>query len=268
VENTLLSILSSKDNKYLPALLQLNQLYSDTSQLQLAQKQLTIANKLYPQNEAVMVAQAKLHIKLGNYQGAYSLLWATITNAPAYLPAYAQLYQLSNLGTGTQELMAHLEKLLIQEPNKHLLRNLLADTYLQNSERLKAAEHYNQLVSLENYPNQSSVLNNLAFIAIDSNLDVAFELVEKGLEITSKSASLIDTKGWILAKKAQYDQALVLLRQAYSMDSNDPGIRYHLAYTLNKLGRVDEAKAELTNAFALNVAFFESSEAKALQARL
>jgi tetratricopeptide (TPR) repeat protein len=268
VETTLLSVLNMKENKFLPALLQLNQLYSETNRPKLAQKYLSMADKSFPQNPSVMVAQAKLYIKLKNYQDAYSLLWETLAIRPTYFPAYGQLYQLSNIGTGTQKFVTHIESLLSKDPTKHLLRNLLADTYLQNGQKAKATEHYNQLVTLENYPNQSAVLNNLAFITMDTDLDAALELTEQALLISPKASSLIDTKGWIIAKKGQYDQALVLLRQAYSMDSNDPAIRYHLAYTLHKLGRVEEAKTELVSAFLLNIPFIESGDAQALQASL
>ena len=268
VEKTLLAVLEMQENNYLPALMQLNKLYIDTNRPQLAQKYLSIANKRFPQNPAVMVAQATLDIKLSRYQTAYILLWDTLAIDASYLPAYAQLYQLSNIGTGTEKFVTHIENLLSKNPDKHLLRNLLADTYLQNDKRDKAKPHYEQLLLLKDYPNKSAVLNNVAFITMDENLEKALQLVEQGLQISPKSASLIDTKGWILANQGQYDEALVLLRQAYSMNSNDPAIRYHLAYTLHKLGRVEEAKSELVSAFSLDIPFFEFADAKALQAKL
>jgi putative PEP-CTERM system TPR-repeat lipoprotein len=265
VEKTLLSILEMEKNQYLPALLQLNVLYSDTNRITLAQKYLTIADSLFAKNPAVMLAQAKLYIKLDRLQAANKLLWAALEIQPNYFAAYGQLYQLSNLGTGTDKFVAHIESLLSKEQNKHLYRNLLADTYLQNAQIEKATEHYQILVELDKYPNMSAVLNNLAFITMRSDIKEALTLVERGLLISPKSASLIDTKGWILANQQKYDDALVLLRQAYSMDSNDPAIRYHLAYTLQKLGRLEEAKNELEKAFSLNIPFIESDAAKKLQ---
>jgi putative PEP-CTERM system TPR-repeat lipoprotein len=267
VEKTLLSILEMQKNKYLPALLQLNELYSDTNRPQLAQKYISIAIKLYPKNPAVMVAQAKLYIQIKKYQTAYTLLWDTLAIEASYLPAYAQLYQLSNIGTGTEKFIAHVEGLLSTDSNKHLLRNLLADTYLQNDKRHKASSHYEQLLDVDDYANKSAVLNNLAFISMENNLKKALQLVEQGLQISPKSASLVDTKGWIVANQGKYDEALVLLRQAYSMNSNDPAIRYHLAYTLHKLGRIEEAKNELESAFSLNMPFIESRDAKVLQTK-
>jgi Flp pilus assembly protein TadD len=48
------------------------------------------------------------------------------------------------------------------------------------------------------------------------------------------------------------------------MNSNDPSIRYHLAYTLDKLNRKPEAKRELQQALAMDIAFPQSQAAQAL----
>lgn len=264
VEETLLSILSLQNNKNLQALLQLADLYSTTNQPKKVQSYLTIANKLYFNTPAVLVAQAKLHISNQKPAPASKLLWSVLAINDKYFPAYAQLYQLSKLGFESEKYEAHLEKRLLKEPNQHLLRNLLADSYLQNKRPDEAEKHYKQLIKIEGYKNIAAVLNNLAFITIEIDLKQALLLVEKGLVIAPKSASLVDTKGWILVKQGQHEAALTLLRQAYSLDSNDPSIRYHLAYTLHKMNRTDEAKKELKQAFALDIPFIESTDAKAL----
>lgn len=268
VEKTLLSVLQMQDNKYLPALLQLNELYRDTNRPQLAQKYLSLANKHFPKNPEVMVAQGKLYIQLKEYQKAYTILWDTLAIEASYFPAYSQLYQLSNLGVGAEKFMTHLENLLSSNKDKHLIRNLLADTYLLNHEFDKARTHYQKLLTIQDYINKSSVLNNLAIVTMADNLEEALRLVEQGLKLSPKSPDLVDTKGWIIAHQGKYNEALVLLRQAFSMNSNDPAIRYHLAYTLHKLGRIAEAKNELESAFALNLPFIESANAKALKNKL
>ncbi|MFT2090631.1 XrtA/PEP-CTERM system TPR-repeat protein PrsT [Paraglaciecola sp. 2405UD69-4] len=264
VEKTLLTILEERDNKYLPALLQLNNLYSNTNRYPKAQKYLTIANNLYPNQIEVMVAQAKLSIKQNDLDSAYEILWKAQKLDPTSLSIYGQLYQLANLGKGTEKFKEHLEGLLKSTPNKHVLRNLLADTYLQSNETAQALSHYKKLQNLENYTNKPAVLNNLAFIALDNDLALALDLINQGLELAPQSADLIDSKGWVLAKLGQYDEALVLLRQAYAMNSNAPSTLYHLGFTLQKLGRSDEAEKELKSAFELGVPFLESSEAQQL----
>lgn len=55
----------------------------------------------------------------------------------------------------------------------------------------------------------------------------------------------MNTHGWNLVKLARYEDGLVSLRQAYAMSSNDPSIRFHIAYALKQLGRDSEAKKDL-----------------------
>ena len=64
---------------------------------------------------------------------------------------------------------------------------------------------------------------------------------KQAVEINSTSAAFSDTYAWIIAQQGDYDLALNLLRNAYTMDSNNPSITYHLAFILTKLERNKEA---------------------------
>ena len=56
--------------------------------------------------------------------------------------------------------------------------------------------------------------------------------------------------------------------KAYVLDSTEPGIKYHLAYVLYKLGRIDEAKKQLERLFEDHDDFQQQAKAKALLAAL
>jgi Flp pilus assembly protein TadD len=109
-----------------------------------------------------------------------------------------------------------------------------------------------------------AVLNNLAVTEVVQDPDSALLLIKRALDLAPKSASLLDIYGWVLAEQGKYDDALLVLRQAYSMYLNDPSIRYHLAYTLKQLASAPEAKAEIEQALALDQVFYDEDEAKAL----
>ena len=47
-------------------------------------------------------------------------------------------------------------------------------------------------------------------------------------------------------------RGLELLRAAYSRASRRPGIRYHLAVALSRLGRADEARSHLNDILKMN----------------
>ena len=55
----------------------------------------------------------------------------------------------------------------------------------------------------------------------------------------------IDSLGWILAQRGNFDQALRHLRDARLRKPDSGSIRFHLAYALAKTGRKAEAREEL-----------------------
>ena len=126
----------------------------------------------------------------------------------------------------------------------------------------KAKAHYEVLIADEKYDNRAATLNNLAIIELPIDPATSLQLIERALELAPRSSSLLDTKGWVYTTQGNYSQALTLLRQALSINSDDPTIRYHLAYTLHKLGRINEARSEGQQALDLNQEFSERDAAE------
>jgi putative PEP-CTERM system TPR-repeat lipoprotein len=263
-EKSLLQALKLTKNRNLTALLRLERLYSSRADFVSAQKYLSIADKLYPKNIKVMVAKGRLAISVLDLQSAYDILWQVINIEKDFTPAYAQLYQLSSKGMGTERLISQLEVILQKSPQKNFYRNLLGDIYLQQGDMLKAKAHYQVLIADEKYDNRAATLNNLAVIELPNDPETSLQLIERALQIAPLSASLLDTKGWVYATQGNYSQALILLREALSINSSDPTIRYHLAYTLHKLGRINEARSEIKQVLAQNQEFSERDVAEKL----
>jgi putative PEP-CTERM system TPR-repeat lipoprotein len=263
-EKSLLRALKISKNNNLTGLLKLVQFYSSREDFKSAQKYLSIADKLYSKNVKVMVTKARFDISLLNLQSAYDILWQVISIDADFTPAYAQLYRLSGKGMGTDRLISQLEATVKESPQKNFHRNLLADIYLQQGDMLKAKVHYEALMADERYNNRAATLNNLAIIELPVDPTTSLRLIEQALELAPRSSSLLDTKGWVYTSQGKYSQALVILRQAFSMNSSDPSIRYHLAYTLYKLGRINEARSEIQQVLELNQAFSEREAAEKL----
>ena len=108
----------------------------------------------------------------------------------------------------------------------------------------------------------------MAYISINSDLENAEIYAKKALDLNDSSASIIDTYGWILSLRGNYDESLKMLRKAFSMNSNEPTISYHLGYTLNALGRKEEAKQELIKATSSTNTFIERNDAVSLLEQL
>jgi putative PEP-CTERM system TPR-repeat lipoprotein len=178
--------------------------------------------------------------------------------------ALIKLYQLAQLNIKNNDFKKTVSALLVDFPDYHLARNLLADNYLNNGELLAAKPHYEKLVSVKHLKNKAAILNNLASIVQFEDLGQAKFYAKQAVEINSTSAAFLDTYGWIIAQQGNYDSALNLLRNAYAMDSNNPSISYHLAYILTKLKRNEEALTALKQSLDNKSTFSERIQAEKL----
>jgi tetratricopeptide repeat protein 21B len=182
--------------------------------------------------------------------------------------AGAYLYELTTKRLNEDVFTIHAENLLKAQPEQQFVRRLLADFYLQTNQKELAMGHYNRLLESENVAKREQIYNNLANILVDTDLDEADKYVQMAFEINQQDAQIIDTMGWIYFQRSDYLNALRQFRKAYVLDSTEPGIKYHLAYVLYKLGRVDEAKKQLERLFDEHEDFQQQAKAKALLAAL
>jgi putative PEP-CTERM system TPR-repeat lipoprotein len=259
-------------------LLRLSQLQLRTGDFTHAENSITRALDIAPDSVALRVAYSRLLLQISNTEKAQPILDKLISednkNPDAllligdlhfikedfesarkfYLSSYKQanhyklalikLYQLANQGVGASTFAENIEPLIKAYPDNHFQKHIIADFLLVNGEHEKAASYYMQLVKVDDIPNKHDIFNNLANIYLSSDLALAKSFANQA-EAIKRTPEVLDTKGWILTKEEKYDEALDLLRQAYARQSNDPAIRYHIGFTLEKMGRTQEAKREL-----------------------
>ena len=79
-----------------------------------------------------------------------------------------------------------------------------------------------------------------------------------------KTITIVDLK----LTPNQLEKGLDTLRRAYAVNSEDPTIQYHIAATLEKLGKKEEAKEELIRNNTLEKTFPDKADAEALFKRL
>ena len=182
--------------------------------------------------------------------------------------AGAYLYELTTKRLNEDVFSMHAENLLKSQPEQQFVRRLVADFYLQTNQRELASSHYNRLLEDERVAKREQIYNNLANILVDTDLDEADKYVQMAFEINQQDAQILDTMGWIYFQRNDYLNALRQFRKAYVLDSTEPGIKYHLAYVLYKLGRIDEAKKQLERLFEDHDDFQQQAKAKALLAAL
>ncbi|MBW8001983.1 MAG: tetratricopeptide repeat protein [Planctomycetes bacterium] len=111
------------------------------------------------------------------------------------------------------------------------------DDYLQ-----KATKQYQYL--LEKMPNNLQVLNNLAYMLMDSNeqLDKALEYATRAYELTSNAPAYLDTYAYALYKNNQFEKADKIINSAIQQLENkkmfaDAEMYEHLGMIKEKLGQ-------------------------------
>ena len=75
------------------------------------------------------------------------------------------------------------------------------------------------------------------------------------------SPAIKDTLGWVYYKQGRFDKAYPFLAEASAALPQHPVVRYHHAVALAKIGKQDEALAELKTALSLPGGFPEAERA-------
>jgi putative PEP-CTERM system TPR-repeat lipoprotein len=265
--NTLKQALS-----YLPKHLLLNLEYARLN-LQLGETEIALnvtkeMEKRYGEHANISLLNGDIFLsqeKFGEAHGAY-LKAAQLQ--PDYQLALARLYELAKRGTNEKAFNLYITDLVKKHPENDWRRKLLADHLINQGKWDEAKSHYLILIAKKALANNSGILNNLANIYLKTDIEKAHGFAKRAYNNAPTNPQVLDTYGWVLVKKQQYEDAINYLRQAHAIESNDPSIRYHIAYTLRSLGRIDEAKAELEVILSNFQKFPEREDAITLKASL
>ena len=180
-----------------------------------------------------------------NSSGAYGLLISTYL-ATNRLP----------------EAIAQLEAVLTKNPKEVRALMLSALIYEKMNDLSKARDAYEKLLAVD--PDFAPALNNLAYLyAVRLNdLDKAYGLAQKARALQPGDPAIADTLGWILYKRADYQQALTILQESAEKLPGNPEIQFHLGMANHAMGRLDEARTALRQAVATPADFPDKEEAR------
>lgn len=214
--------------------------------LELAKKKIAWLASQSPNNPDVLLIQGDLFLASNSKSSAAVYYQRAIQANPYLSSALIGAYQLAQEGVGTRGFEKVFDELATQ-PSVHVFAtHLLADYYFASKQYEKAKIAYVSISAEVEYKPIPMVLNNLANIyLIEEKVDAAYNFAQQAYEMIQNNPTILDTIGWITVLRGQAPQGLSLLRQAYSMNAQDPDLRYHLAFALFKLGRNAESKREL-----------------------
>ncbi len=97
---------------------------------------------------------------------------------------------------------------------------------------------------------KSQVLNYLGYSWVDqnTNLDEAFALLKRAVELNPRDGMIIDSLGWAYYRFGHYEDAVRELEKAAELKAGDPVINDHLGDAYWRVGRKLEAKFQWQHA--------------------
>ena len=77
-----------------------------------------------------------------------------------------------------------------------------------------------------------------------------YDLAKRARAQQPSDAAIADTLGWILYKRADYQQALTLFQESVQNLPDNPEIQFHLGMANSMMGRTDDARTAFRKAVA------------------
>ena len=123
-------------------------------------------------------------------------------------------------------------------------------------ERLKEWEKAepNFFKALDLHPDQPQVLNYLGYSWVDMNrnLEEGLELIRKAVELRPSDGYIVDSLGWAYYRLGRYEEAVADLERAVGLMPDDPILNDHLGDAYWRVGRKLEAGFQWAHARDLN----------------
>lgn len=138
---------------------------------------------------------------------------------------------------------------------------------------VKTAEKiYRDLIELGNAdvnPWYEIATNNLGYLFAEKEkrLDEAEELVARALAVNPNAAYILDSMGWILFQKGEFEEARVYLERAAHLSLGDGEILFHLGQLYEQLGMFDQARQQYDRALRADPRLHEAREKRDALAR-
>ena len=158
-----------------------------------------------------------------------------------------------------------LKRWVDKHPDDEIARQALGEGLVRGGRTNEAKEIYQRV--LASAPDNATALNNLALVYAREGGPKAIEFARKAYALVP-APEITDTLGWVLVQGGQVEEGLKYLREAQSRAAAAPGVGYHIAYALERLGRKDEALRELKILFQKESDFPERDAALTLRRQL
>ena len=189
--------------------------------------------------------QARIFSAQQKWGEAEASLVKTLELDPNFVSAYDMLVSTYVAAGKLTQAIGQLDGMVALNPNSERPLMLSAMIHDRMKDYTKAAETYEKLLTQN--ANFAPALNNLAWLYTEhlQQMDRGYELARKARTLQPSNPSIADTLGWICYKRADYPQAVELLREAVSKLPGEHEVQYHFGLANYMMGEMDAARTSL-----------------------
>jgi tetratricopeptide (TPR) repeat protein len=198
-----------------------------------------------PGSAAMQHVLAQWLAATGDSAGAHAAYMQAKSLDPKFKPAQLELAKMDLAGGNLESARGALNRLLADDPRDLPARMVLGAVEEQAEKPAEAMLQYRVVLAAN--PDHVVALNNLAFLLCENtkSLDEALSYAEKAYQLSSNSAAVNDTLGWIYYQKAMNDKAIEHLAAAVKLQPTAQR-NLHLAMAYSRDGR-DQLAQKLMN---------------------
>ena len=198
-----------------------------------------------PNSAGAHFLQARVFAAQQKWDLAEASLVKTLELDQNFVSAYDMLVSTYVAAGKLTQAIGQLDGMVALHPTSERPLMLSALIHDRMKEYAKAAETYEKLLSQN--ANFAPALNNLAWLYGEqlNQLDRAYELARKARTLQPGDPSIADTLGWICYKRADYPQAVALLRESVAKLPGQHEVQYHFGLANYMMGEMEMARTSL-----------------------
>ena len=189
--------------------------------------------------------QARIFAAQQKWDLAEASLVKTLELDPNFVSAYDMLVSTYVAAGKLTQALGQLDGMVALNPNSERPLMLSAMIHDRTKDHAKAAATYEKLLAQN--ANFAPALNNLAWLYAEhlQQLERGYQLARKARTLQPGNPSIADTLGWICYKRADYPQAVALLREAVAKLPDEHEVQYHFGLANYMMGEMDAARTSL-----------------------
>ena len=246
-----LDTLLREDPDDLDAQLRMGLVYGELKEYPKAIAQLTKILSARPAELRVRDYLGLMYEELKEYNKAIEAYQANLKIQPTYADGHLHLGFLYYRLKQSAEAIPHLTEVVKQNPKQSDAYLLLGLTYLQSEQYALASQAFEEGIRYN--PGNPDLLFNLGTVYDKLNrFDDVVRTMESALKLDPKHADTLNYLGYTYADRGmKIPEAVELTQRAVSLKPDNGYYVDSLAWALFKMGRLEDAKSEITKAATL-----------------